>query len=80
MTHLVRWQITDISIANEYFVCIDFHTALGNATIQFNKISVSLFSSFHCCYCNDVATVATFNFLRAGWNWEVRDTCSEVSF
>ena len=24
MTHLARWQITDISIANEYFVCIDF--------------------------------------------------------
>ena len=33
-----QWQITDISIVNEYFVCIDFHTALGNATIQFNKI------------------------------------------
>ena len=35
MTHFAQWQITDISIVNEYFVCIDFHTALGNATIQF---------------------------------------------
>ena len=66
MTHIARWQITDTSIVNEHFVCIDFHTALDNATIQFNKICVSLFSSFQCCYHNDIATVATFNFLGQG--------------
>ena len=27
MTHIAQWQTTDISIVNEYFVCIDFHTA-----------------------------------------------------
>ena len=66
MTHIARWQITDTSIVNEHFVCIDFHTALDNATIQLNKICVSLLSSFQCCYHNDIPTVATFNFLGQG--------------
>ena len=80
MTHFAQWQITDSSIVNEYFACIDFHTALGNASIQFNKICVSLFISLQCCYHNAIANVITFNFLRAGWNWEVRETCCEVYF
>ena len=60
-------EITDISIINEYFVRIDFnfHTALRFATIEFNKIFVSLFISFQCCYHSDIAT---FSFLRAGGN------------
>ena len=66
MTHFAQWQITDSSIVNEYFACIDFHTALGNATIQFNKICVSLFISLQCCYHNAIANVVTFNFLRQG--------------
>ena len=63
-----QWKITDISIVNEYFVCIDFHTALGNATIQFNKICVFLYISLRCCYYENLATVATFSFLRTGAN------------
>ena len=43
-------KITDINIINEYFVRIDFQTALEFATIQFNKIYVSLFISLQCCY------------------------------
>ena len=33
MTHFAQWQITDISIVNEYFVCIDFHKGVGFVTI-----------------------------------------------
>ena len=61
ITHFAQW-------INEYFVCIDFQTALGFATTQFNKTCVSLFISLQCCYHNDIATVATFSFLRAGRN------------
>ena len=39
-------EITDISIINEYFVWIDFHTALGFGTICFNKI---VFLYLSCC-------------------------------
>ena len=46
MTHFAQWQITDTIIVNEYFACIDFHTTLGTATIQFNKICVFLYISF----------------------------------
>ena len=45
MTHFAQWQITDICVANKYFVFIDFRTALGFATIQFNYICVYLFIS-----------------------------------
>ena len=45
MTHFAQWQITDISVVNIYFVCIDFRTALGFATIQFINICVYLFIS-----------------------------------
>ena len=45
MTHFAQWQITDICVVNKYFVCIDFRTALGFATIQFNYICVYLFIS-----------------------------------
>ena len=71
MTHFTQWQITDISIGNEYFVCTDFThglRALGFATTLFNKICVSLFASLHYCYQNDTTTVATLNFLRSGGN------------
>ena len=33
MTHFAQWQITDISVVNDYFVHIDFHTAFGFATM-----------------------------------------------
>ena len=33
MTHFAQWQIIEISIVNEYFVCIDFYTARGFAII-----------------------------------------------
>ena len=33
MTRFAQWQITDISIVNEYFVCIHFLTARGFATM-----------------------------------------------
>ena len=59
MTLIAQWQTTDISTVNEYFVCIDFHTA---------QICVFLYISLQCCYHNDLATVATFSFLRAGGN------------
>ena len=69
MSHFARWQITDISIVNEYFVCIDFHTALGNATIQFIRfvfLCISRCSSV--IRYNDLATDATFSFVREGRN------------
>ena len=66
--HSAQRKITDISIVNEYFVRIDFLTALGFATIYFNKICVSLFTSLQCCYHSDIASVSTFSFLRAGEN------------
>ena len=47
MTHFTQW-------VNEYF---DFHTALGFATIEFNKTCVSLFTSFQCCYHDDIVAV-----------------------
>ena len=34
-----------ISVVKEYFICIDFHTALGFATIEFNNIE---FNSSRC--------------------------------
>ena len=34
-----------ISVVKEYFICIDFHTALGFATIEFNHIE---FNSSRC--------------------------------
>ena len=33
MTRFAEWQITDVSIVNEYIVRIGFHTALGFAAI-----------------------------------------------
>ena len=72
ITHFAQW-------INEYFVCIDFQTALGFAIIQFNKTCVSLFISLQCCYHNDIATVATFSFLRAGRNDGSWDWFSETS-
>ena len=69
MTHLAHGQITDISVVNEHFVCIDFHTALGFTTSYFNNnICVSLFISLHCCCHNEIATVSIFSYLRAGGN------------
>ena len=66
VTHFTHWQITaDISVVNEYFVCIDFHTALGFATIKFNSMCVSQFVALQCCYHDDIAIFATFSFLRA---------------
>ena len=59
MTHFAQW-------VNEYFVCIDFHTALGFATISFNKTCVSLLISLQCCYHNDIVTVITFSFSKQG--------------
>ena len=59
MTHFAQW-------VNEYFVCIDFHTALGFATISFNKTCVSLLISLQCCYHNNIVTVITFSFLIEG--------------
>ena len=59
-------EITDISIINEYFVWIDFHTALGFGTICFNKICVSIFILLQCCYRNDIATIATFSYSEQG--------------
>ena len=56
-------MITDISILNDYFISIDFHTSLGFATIF---VLSSLFISLQCCDHNEIATVATFGFLRAG--------------
>ena len=66
-------EITDISIINEYFVWIDFHTALGFGTICFNKICVSIFILLQCCYRNDIATITTFSYSKQGgidgwWN------------
>ena len=66
-------EITDISIINEYFVWIDFHTALGFGTICFNKICVSIFILLQCCYRNDIATITTFSYSEQGgidgwWN------------
>ena len=46
MTHFAHWQITDISVVNEYFVCIDFHTALGFPTI--NSIIFVFHNSSRC--------------------------------
>ena len=65
MTHFAHWQITDISVVNEYFVCIYFHTALGFATIRVNNIFISQFIALQCCYHNYIAIFATFSFLRA---------------
>ena len=52
-----------ISVVKEYFICIDFHTALGFATIEFNnlihRVAVLL---------NDIAIFVTFSFLRAEGN------------
>ena len=47
-------EITDISIINEYFVRIDFHSVIRFATITFYKICVSLFISLQCSqwYCS----------------------------
>ena len=59
-------EITDISIINEYFVWIDFHTALGFSTICFNKICVSIFILLQCCYRNDIATITTFSSSEQG--------------
>ena len=59
-------EITDISIINEYFVWIDFHTALGFGTICFNKICVSIFIFLQCCYRNDIATITTFSYSEQG--------------
>ena len=59
-------EITDISIINEYFVWIDFHTALGFGTICFNKICVSIFILLQCCYRNDIATITTFSSSEQG--------------
>ena len=59
-------EITDISIINEYFVWIDFHTALGVGTICFNKICVSIFILLQCCYRNDIATITTFSYSEQG--------------
>ena len=59
-------EITDISIINEYFVWIDFHTALGFGTICFNKICVSIFILLQCCYRNDIATLTTFSSSEQG--------------
>ena len=59
-------EITDISIINEYFVWIDFHTALGFRTICFNKICVSIFILLQCCYRNDIATITTFSYSEQG--------------
>ena len=66
-------EITDISIINEYFVWIDFHTALGFGTICFNKICVSIFILLQRCYRNDIATITTFSYSEQGgidgwWN------------
>ena len=69
MTHFAHWQLTDISIVNEYFVCIYFHTALGFATIRVNNIFISQFIALQCCYHNYIAIFATFSFLRAEGNW-----------
>ena len=55
MTYFAHWQITDISVVNEYFVCIYFHTALGFATIRFNNIFISQFIALQCCYHNYIA-------------------------
>ena len=68
MTHFALRQITNNSVVNEYFVCFDFHTALGFATIKFNSICVSQFIVLQCCYHNDIAIFATFSFLRAEGN------------
>ena len=59
-------EITDISTINEYFVWIDFHTALGFGTICFNKICVSIFILLQCCYRNDIATITTFSYSEQG--------------
>ena len=59
-------EITDISIINEYFVWIDFHTALGFRTICFNKICVSIFILLQCCYRNNIATITTFSYSEQG--------------
>ena len=56
-------MITDISILNDHFISIDFHTSLGFATIF---VLSSLFISLQCYDHNEIATVATFSFLRAG--------------
>ena len=69
MTHFAHWQITDISVVNEYFICIYFHTALGFATIRFNNIFISQFIALQCCYHNYITIFATFSFLRAEGNW-----------
>ena len=69
MTHFAHWQLTDISIVNEYFVCIYFHTALGFTTIRVNNIFISQFIALQCCYHNYIAIFATFSFLRAEGNW-----------
>ena len=69
MTHFAHWQLTDISIVNEYFVCIYFHTALGFATIRVNNIFISQFIALQCCYHNYIAIFATSSFLRAEGNW-----------
>ena len=66
VTHFTQWQITDISVVNEYFVCIYVHTALGFATIKFNNICVSQFVALQCCYHDDIAIFATFSFLHRG--------------
>ena len=61
--------ITDISITNEYFVRIDFHTALAIYHLSNSiEICVSLFILLQRCYHNDITTVATFSFLRAEGN------------
>ena len=68
MTYFAHWQITDISVVNEYFVCIYFHTALGFATIRVNNIFISQLIALQCCYNNYIAIFATFSFLRAEGN------------
>ena len=69
MTYFANWQITDINVVNEYFVCIYFRTALGFATIRVNNIFISQFIALQCCYHNYIAIFATFSFLRAEGKW-----------
>ena len=59
-------EITDINIINEYFVRINFHTALGFVTII--KKYLCFFISLQICHHNDIATVTTFSFSRTGGN------------
>lgn len=80
ITNFALWQITYISVANENFVCIDFHTAHWFATILFNNICGTLLISLQCCYHEDIAIIAPFSFLWAGGNWGLVSWIYELTY